>query len=118
VQAGTAFLASDQSLVAPVHRTALSSSRDDGTAITNLFTGRPARGLVNRLMRELGPMSDDVPPFPHAAAALAPLRVAAEAQGSGDFQPLWAGQAAALSHSGDAEAIASRMIDEARVLLR
>ena len=66
--------------------------RDDGTALTNLMTGRPARGIVNRVMREVGPMSEAAPDFPLAAGALAPLRAKAEAQGSGDFSPLWAGQ--------------------------
>jgi nitronate monooxygenase len=60
--------------------------------LTNLFTGRPARGILNRLMRELGPMSDVVPAFPTAVNALTPLRAAAEQAGSGDFSPLWAGQ--------------------------
>ena len=62
------------------------------TALTNLFSGRPARGIVNRLMRELGPLRSDVPPFPLAAGAVAPLRARAEAEGHGDFSPLWAGQ--------------------------
>ncbi|MGH8740102.1 MAG: nitronate monooxygenase, partial [Burkholderiales bacterium] len=62
------------------------------TALTNLFSGKAARGIVNRLMRELGPMSSAAPAFPLATAALAPLRAAAESRGSGDFSPLWAGQ--------------------------
>lgn len=62
------------------------------TALTNLFTGRPARGIVNRIMRELGPMSTAAPAFPLAAAAIAPLRAKAEAGGSGDFSSLWSGQ--------------------------
>jgi nitronate monooxygenase len=62
------------------------------TALTNVITGRPARGIVNRIMRELGPMRGDVPPFPLAASAITPLRVEAERRGSGDFSPLWAGQ--------------------------
>lgn len=91
VQVGTAYLLCAEAGTSEVHRAAL--QRDDApTALTNLFTGRPARGIVNRLMRELGPMRDDLPGFPLAAPALAPLRAAAEAQGSGDFSPLWAGQ--------------------------
>ena len=78
---------------------ALDGAPDDGTALTNLMTGRPARGIINRVMRELGPMSDVAPEFPLAAGALAPLRAKAEAQGSGDFSPLWAGQAASLGRS-------------------
>ena len=56
------------------------------------MTGRPARGIQNRVMREVGPVSPDAPAFPHAATALGPLRARAEAGGRGDFSPLWAGQ--------------------------
>jgi nitronate monooxygenase len=75
-----------------VHRAALASDAARYTALTNLFSGRPARGIINRAMRELGPMSAVVPEFPLASTALAPLRAAAEAAGSGDFSPLWSGQ--------------------------
>jgi nitronate monooxygenase len=60
--------------------------------LTNLFSGRPARGIVNRFIRECGPISDAAPAFPLAGAAVAPIRARAEQQGSGDFSPLWAGQ--------------------------
>jgi nitronate monooxygenase len=50
-------------------------------------------------MREIGPVADIAPEFPLAAGALAPLRAKAEAQGSGDFSPMWAGQAAALGRA-------------------
>ena len=68
-----------------MHRAALQSNAAHHTALTNLFTGRPARGIVNRFMRELGPISAAAPAFPLATAAIAPLRARAEAQGSGDF---------------------------------
>ncbi len=93
---GTAYLLCPEATTNAVHRAAL--GRDAGrreTALTNLFSGRPARGIVNRLMRELGPMSGAAPPFPLAATAVAPLRAAAEQRGSGDFSPLWAGESAA-----------------------
>jgi nitronate monooxygenase len=90
VQVGTAFLRCPEATTSALHRAALVT--DVPTAMTNLFTGRPARGLVNRLMRELGPLSPLPPAFPLAAAALAPLRAKAESQGSGDFSPLWSGQ--------------------------
>jgi nitronate monooxygenase len=90
VQVGTAYLCSDEASTGVLHRAALAAGGT--TAITNCLTGRPARGLVNRLMREIGPMSPLAPAFPLAAAALAPLRAAAEAQGRTDFSPLWAGQ--------------------------
>jgi len=92
VQIGTAYLLCPEASPSAVHRAALESDRARVTALTNLFTGRPARGIVNRIMRELGPMSDAVPPFPLATSALAPLRAAAESRGSGEFSPLWAGQ--------------------------
>jgi nitronate monooxygenase len=70
----------------------LSGEAGAATAVTNLFTGRPARGIVNRLMRELGPMNTAAPDFPLAASALAPLRAHLESLGCGDFSPLWAGE--------------------------
>src|SRR5688572_4594563 len=92
VQVGTAFLLCPEAATTPVHRAALKSTEVRSTAITNLFSGRPARGIVNRLMREFGPMSALAPAFPLATAAIAPLRAAAEKGGSGDFSPLWSGQ--------------------------
>jgi len=92
VQAGTAFLCCPESTISAIHRRALMSEAARHTALTNLYSGRPARGIVTRLMRELGPMSDVAPAFPLATAAIAPLRAAAEARGLGDFSPLWAGQ--------------------------
>src|SRR5438876_6600272 len=99
VQIGTAYLWCPEARISAPHRAALQSARDDGTAVTNLMTGRPARGIINRVMREIGPMSDAAPEFPLAAGALAPLRAKAEAQGSGDFSPMWAGQAASLGRA-------------------
>jgi nitronate monooxygenase len=93
VQVGTAYLLCDEATTSKVHRAALQSEAAVHTALTNLFTGRPARGIVNRVMRELGPLrSAPHPAFPRAAAAIAPLRAAAEGHGSGDFSPLWSGQ--------------------------
>lgn len=92
VQVGTAYLLCPEVTTSAVHRAALKSEAARVTALTNLFTGRPARGIVNRVMRELGPMSSAPPAFPLATAAIAPLRAKAEAQGRGDFSPLWAGQ--------------------------
>ncbi len=91
-QIGTAYLLCPEATTSAVHRAALTSDIARHTALTNVFTGRPARGIVNRMMRELGPMNGSVPAFPLATAALAPLRARAEAQGAGDFSPLWAGQ--------------------------
>ena len=92
VQVGTAYLLCPEATTSGVHRVALKSDMALTTALTNLFTGRPARGIVNRIMRELGPMSPHAPRFPQAAVGIAPLRAKAESLGSGDFSPLWAGQ--------------------------
>ena len=92
VQVGTAYLLCPEATTSPLHRAALQSDAARHTALTNLFTGRPARGIVNRVMRELGPMSDAPPLFPLATSAIAPLRAQAERAGSSDFSPLWSGQ--------------------------
>jgi nitronate monooxygenase len=92
VQVGTAYLLCPEATTSPVHRAALKGDSARLTALTNVFSGRPARGIVNRLMRELGPISPAAPAFPLAASALAPLRAQAESQGRGDFSPLWSGQ--------------------------
>jgi len=92
VQIGTAYMLCTEATTSAVHRMALKSDAARVTALTNLFTGRPARGIVNRLMRELGPISASVPAFPLATSAIAPLRAKAEGLGRGDFSPLWAGQ--------------------------
>jgi nitronate monooxygenase len=92
VQLGTAFLLCEEATTSAPHRAALRDPANHHTAVTNLFTGRPARGIVNRYMREVGPLNDAAPQFPLATSSIAPLRAKAEAQGSGDFSPLWSGQ--------------------------
>jgi nitronate monooxygenase len=116
VQIGTAYLLTPEADIMPAHRAALIAVSDDGTALTNLFTGRPARGIMNRLMRDLGPISPDVPAFPGAGAALAPLRGATP--GSPDFVNMWAGQGARLARALPAEALTRLMADEALALLQ
>ena len=91
-QVGSAYLLCTEATTSQVHRAAIKSDKASHTALTNVFSGRPARGIVNRLVAELGPISDLVPEFPLASAALAPLRQQAEMQGSADFSPLWCGQ--------------------------
>jgi nitronate monooxygenase len=85
--------------VSAVYREALDTAADDDTMVTNVFTGRPARGIVNRLMREVGPMSADAPEFPLAGGALAPLVENLGPVGSRDFKNLWSGQAARLARA-------------------
>ena len=92
VQVGTAYLCSDEATTSALHRAALQSEAAQHTALTTLFSGRPARGIVNRVMRELGALNTATPAFPLATAAIAPLRAHWESRGSGDFSPLWAGQ--------------------------
>jgi nitronate monooxygenase len=120
VQIGTAYLLCPEAKVSPVHREALKNTTDSQTTVTNIFTGRPARGIINRAIRELGPISDNVPDFPLAATALGPLRSKAEAAGSGDFTPLWSGQAACLSRELPAakltKQLATETIDKLRSL--
>lgn len=99
VQIGTAYLCSHEATTSALHRAALQSPAAQHTALTRLFSGRPARGIVNRVMRELGPLCEQAPEFPMATAGMAPLRAAAEALGRTDFSPLWSGQNAAGARS-------------------
>jgi nitronate monooxygenase len=92
VQIGTSYLLCPEATTSKVHRAALASDAAQHTALTNIFTGRPARGIVNRFIKEMGPISTAVPAFPLATSALAPLRAKAESAGSSDFSPLWSGQ--------------------------
>jgi len=108
VQIGTAYLLCPEATTSMVHRTALKTDAARVTALTNVFTGRPARGIVNRLMRELGPMCPSAPEFPQAAAASFLLRQKSESLGNGDFSPLWAGQ----NPSGCREISASQLTQE------
>jgi len=91
VQVGTAYLRCQEATTSLLHRAAIDEQAERGRAITNLFTGRPARGIVNRVMRDIGAFSDDAPPFPLASGAMAELRAAAEKKGRDDFSPLWCG---------------------------
>ena len=92
VQVGTAYMLCPEATTSALHRAALQGEHARVTALTNVFTGRPARGIVNRAMRELGPVSAQVPAFPQAAPAMGVLRAKAESLGRSDFSPLWSGQ--------------------------
>jgi nitronate monooxygenase len=118
VQIGTSYLFSPESKILPPHRAALKAAHDDGTVVTNVMTGRPARGIVNRVMRELGPISEVAPEFPLAGGALAPLHAKGQAQGSGDFSSMWAGQAASLGRELPARELTLKLAVEAQALLR
>lgn len=92
VQVGTAYLLCSETKTSQIHRAALKSEVVHHTVITNLFSGRPARGIINRVIKEIGPINDNTPEYPLAAAAITALRKQAESSGSGDFSPLWCGQ--------------------------
>lgn len=92
VQIGTAYLLCPEVRTSPLHRAALKSDASRNTALTRLFTGRPARSIVNRIMRELEARSTTAPAFPLAVAALALLWASAEPRGISDFSPLWCGE--------------------------
>jgi nitronate monooxygenase len=115
VQVGTVYLRCPEATTHAVHREALASDAARHTALTNIFTGRPARGIVNRMMREIGPISAVAPCFPLATAAILPLRAAAEAQGSGDFSPLWAGQNASGCKSVPAADLTRELMSSSRL---
>lgn len=109
VQIGTAYLATPESRISEMHRALLGTPASADTAFTNLLSGRAARGIRNRLMRELGPIRDEAPAFPYASNALAPLRARAEADGRGDYSPLWAGAGAPLVQATDSAALTARL---------
>jgi nitronate monooxygenase len=118
VQIGSAYLHCPESRISVPHRAAIKTAGDEGTALTNLMSGRPARGVMNRVMQEIGPINDIAPDFPLASGALAPLRAKAEAAGSGDFSPMWAGQAASLGRAMPARELTRTLASEAQALLR
>ncbi|MBC3411041.1 nitronate monooxygenase [Pseudomonas sp. SWRI51] len=119
VQIGTAYLFCPEAKVSPAHRRALDTASASDTALTNLFTGRPARGINNRIMRELGPMSPLAPSFPLAGGALRPLRAITDPQGKSDFSNLWAGQALRLGRPMGAEVLTRDIAGKAlRTLFR
>jgi nitronate monooxygenase len=118
VQVGTAFLLTPEAKTSAMHRAALKQATDDGTTLTNIFTGRPARGIVNRYIREVGPMSADAPQFPLAACGSQPLRTAAEARGSTDFTPLWSGQAPTLARETTTAALMTALVQETAAAMK
>lgn len=118
VQIGTAYLRTPESKASALGKAALAAASDEATVITNVMTGRPARGVANRLMREVGPVSPDAPAFPHAATALGPLKAAAEKLGRVDFTNLWAGQSVALGRQLGAADLTRTLAAEALSRLR
>lgn len=113
VQIGTAYLFCPEAKVSAVHLQALKTAGDDDTMITNVFTGRPARAIVNRLMLDIGPMSPDAPRFPLASGALMPLVAKSAPSGSRDFMNMWSGQAARLGREAQAGELTRALAAEA-----
>lgn len=113
-QVGTAYLFTPEAKVSPSHHQALRTAKDSDTALTNLFTGRPARGIVNRVMRELGPINAKAPAFPLAGGALMPLRAKNEA----DFANLWSGQALGLGRDLSSAELTRRLAEQALARLK
>ncbi|MBF6354274.1 nitronate monooxygenase [Nocardia higoensis] len=110
VQVGTGFLATAQSGASAVHRAALRSAQAQTTVLTRLFSGRTARGILNRFLREMAPFEADVPAYPAQNALMTPIRKAAAQRGDPELLNLWSGQAAALAGSVDAGAYLTELI--------
>ena len=118
VQIGTAYMLCPEAKTSALHRAALKATDDGATTLTNIFTGRPARGILNQAMRELGPLTRDAPAFPLAGSSMAPLRTAAEAQRDSGYSPLWSGQAARLAREIPAAELTHWFAQEAAALLQ
>lgn len=113
VQVGTAFLLADEAKISATHRAALQSAQAEHTVVTNLLSGRYARGIPNRLMQECGPIHADALAFPLAGNAIGLLKAQAEKQGKYDFSSFWAGQNALLASPGTAKQIMARLCGNA-----
>jgi nitronate monooxygenase len=111
-QVGTTYLLCQEAATTQLHRDALRRARADSTVVTNVFTGKPARVIANRLTREVGPIADAPPDFPLPLGELAALRAKAEPHGSSDFTPLWAGQAAALECELSARELTDKLVKQ------
>jgi nitronate monooxygenase len=118
VQIGTAFLLTPEAKTSPLHRAALKQADDNSTTLTNVFTGRPARGIVNRYISEVGPMSPHAPQFPLAAGASQPMRMAGEAKGIADFTPLWSGQAPTFAREMPTAELVATLVKETEAVMK
>jgi nitronate monooxygenase len=112
-QLGTAYLLCPEAATPPLYRDALRHARGDATLMTNVFSGRPGRILVNRLALSLGPILDAPLDFPLPMGELQLLRAKAEQQGSTDFTPFWSGQAAPMAKEMPAKALTVKLATEA-----
>ncbi|MEU3743631.1 MULTISPECIES: NAD(P)H-dependent flavin oxidoreductase [Streptomyces] len=104
VQIGTGFLAARESGASEAHRRTLGTPEARTTVLTRLFSGRTARGIPNRFVRDMAAHEDHVPPYPVQNALMQPIRRAAAAQDRPEYVNLWAGQAAALAQESPSAA--------------
>lgn len=118
VQLGTAFLTCPEASVHPAWQDALLNGRDHSTQVTRLFSGRPARAIRNRYMEEMADFEDQAAAFPIQYGLTTPLRETSAAQGSGDFQSMWAGQAMALNRALPAAELVERLAEEAQAAMK
>ena len=117
VQLGTAFLTCPESAAHPLYRRALNEARADKTQITHAFSGRPARGLENRYLREMAGHEDTYPDFPILNTLTGPLRKASANQNNPDFMSLWSGQSAAMSRNLPASELIQLLVTETESVL-
>jgi nitronate monooxygenase len=108
VQLGSALLRTPESGAGAAYREALATVEDIGTRQTRAFSGRPARGVINRIMNEIE-AGGDIPPYPLQNKLTSEIRSAAGEQGKADYLSLWAGQAAALARELPAEQVVREM---------
>ncbi|MBX9685032.1 MAG: nitronate monooxygenase [Hyphomicrobium sp.] len=116
-QIGTAYLLCPEAKPTALHREALSKAGSSDTAFTNIFTGRPARGIINTAMRASGCLNRQAPQFPFAGNVLGPLRARAESQSDSGYSPLWAGQSVAMARPMPAAELTRSIAEEARMVL-
>jgi nitronate monooxygenase len=117
VQIGTAFLTTAEAGIPAAHRAALMASDGSDTRPTKAFSGRPARGIVNRYMAAMESHEDELPDFPLMNTVTGPLRRASAGAGSPDFIALWSGQAVGLNREGTAAELVERLVAETRAAM-
>ena len=117
VQLGTAFLTCPESAAHPLYRRALNEARDDQTRITHAFSGRPARGLENRYLREMAGHEAIYPDFPILNTLTGPLRKASAKGNNTDFMSLWSGQSAVMSRNLPASELIQLLVKETESVL-
>ena len=116
-QMGTAFLACEESGAHPEFKRAVLQAAEDETEVTRAFSGRPARGIKNRFLTEVGANEEALAPFPVQNALTRDVRAAAQEQDRPEFMSLWAGQAARLARRAAAADLVRETVEEAEAVL-